>query len=378
MDLSGELLALLAPTGLGEQLAHEVELVDVSSELGLRIHVTTGGREIVVDLEPFVEGRRFAARTKHFSLAYRVGDRKAPLAPEMGLRVCSLIARRVGDNEDRVIARLRENEGRLEGSTRIREVRDNRLLQRAGDLQHRYWTLSPYVGCLIGCQFCYAPSRLDPLRRLLGLPEVKWGSWVDVRVDAAEVLARELETLPPWPIKLCPIVSDPYHSIESKYRVTRSCLEVLSAAAPRDVFVLTRSAMIAEDAALLARIPGARAGMSLPTIDDNVRRHFEPRGASIADRLAALEMLRAAGVRTFAIVQPMFPGSIDELADAIASRADSARLDVLYGTYGAEREFADPAYAHVATETWQRERAEELARALAERGVAIWPGELPG
>jgi DNA repair photolyase len=377
MDLTSELFALLAPTQLGEQLA-DLELVDVSAELGLRVTVAVQGREIVVELDPVEEGRRFAARTKHFTLGYRVGDRKAPLAADVGRAVCEVVARRVAENEDTVVARLRENQGHVVDSTRIRETRGDRLLQRAGDLAQRYWTLSPYVGCLIGCQFCYAPSRLDPLRRLGGLSDVKWGSWVDVRVDAPEVLARELVTLPAWPIKLCPIVSDPYHSIERKYRVTRRCLEVLAAAPPRDVLVLTRSASIVDDAALLATMPGARAGLSLPTIDDEVRRHFEPRGATIADRLAALDTLRAAGVRTFVIIQPMFPGSVDALADALAARVESVRIDVLYGTYGAGREFADPAYAHVADDAWQRQRAEELALALTRRGVAIWPGELPG
>jgi DNA repair photolyase len=207
---------------------------------------------------------------------------------------------------------------------------------------------------------------------------VKWGSWVDVRVDAAEVLARELATLPPWPIKLCPIVSDPYHAIERRYRATRQCLEVLAAAPPREVFVLTRSALVMDDAALLARMPLARVGISLPTVDDEVRRHFEPRGASVDARLAALADLRSLGVKTFAIVQPMFPGSVTALADAIALRVDSVRIDVLYGTYAAAREFAEPAYAHVADPQWQKDRAEELASELTARGVAIWPGELPG
>jgi len=34
--------------------------------------------------------------------------------------------------------------------------------------------------------------------------------------------------------------------------------------------------------------------VSIPTIDDAVRAHFEPRGAPIAERLALLATLRAA------------------------------------------------------------------------------------
>lgn len=377
MDLSSELLALLSPLRIGDALPNGAVLTDVSTELGLRVSLEADGREIVVELDPIEEGRRFAAKTRHFTLGYRVGDRSAPLDPLFGRAMCETIAKLVADNEAAVLARLRGDREVLDGNTRVREVRGERLLQRAGSLDERYWTVSPYIGCLIGCRFCYAQSRLDPIRRLRGAADVPWGSWVDVRVDAAEVLERELVELAPLPIKFCPIVSDPYHSIERRYRATRACLEVLSRAQRRDVLVLTRSAMIVEDAALLATIPGAFAGVSLPTIDDETRRHFEPRGASVAERLSALDTLRLAGVKTFAIVQPMFPGSVDALADALAERVESVRLDVLEGTYGARADFADPRYSHVADDVWQRERAGELAAALLARGVKLWPRELP-
>lgn len=375
MDLTSALYALVAPARIGESLATDVTLVDASSELGLRLVVEHRGAEVAIELDPVEEGRRFAARTKYFSIGYRVGDHGAPVPGTIGRALCETIAHIVERNEESVIAALRSSSSPDAIDNRVRETRGERLLQRAGQLATRYFTLSPYVGCLIGCRFCYAPSRLDPVRRMAGLPDARWGSWVDVRVDAPEVLARELDEVPPLPIKLCPIVSDPYHAIERRYRLTRRCLEVLRDAAPRDVLVLTRSALIAEDAALIASIPRGWAGVSLPTIDDDVRRHFEPRGASVEERLAALDTLRAAGARTFAIVQPMFPGSVERLADALAARVESARLDVLYGTYGAAEDFA--AYPEVGEPSWQRARLTELAELLAARGVRVWPGELP-
>jgi len=375
MDLTSALYALVAPTRVGEALATNLTLLEASSELGLRLVVVHRDREIAIELDPVEEGRRFAARTKYFTLGYRVGDHAAPLPGDVGRAICETVARIIERNEDHVVRALRSTPPAEAADTRIREVRGERLLQRAGQLAERYYTLSPYVGCLIGCRFCYAPSRLDSVRRLAGLPDARWGSWVDVRVDAPEVLARELSELPPWPIKLCPIVSDPYHAVERRFRVTRKCLEVLRDAAPRDVFILTRSALVTEDAALIASLPRGWAGVSLPTIDDDVRRHFEPRGASIPERLAALDTLREAGARTFAIVQPMFPGSVEGLADALAKRVESARLDVLYGTYGAEEDFT--AYPEAADPAWQRARLEELAGALTARGVRVWPGELP-
>lgn len=372
MNLLAELHALIAPWRVGELLG-DARLIDVSAELGLRLTFERSGAEIAIEVDPITEGRRFAARSRHFTFGYRLGDRAAPLEPSVGRALCELVAAGVARNEEVVVARLREQN--CDDQPRIREVTGDRLLERAGSLTERYWTLSPYVGCLIGCKFCYAPSRLDPMRKLAGLAPVPWGSWVDARIDAPEVLARELITLDARPIKLCPIVSDPYQAVERRYRLTRRCLEVVRDAAPRDVLVLTRSATIVDDLDVLAAIPRAWAGVSLPTVDDDVRQHFEPRGSSIVDRLAALAALRSAGVRTFAIVQPMFPGSVDALADALALHVESVRIDVLYGTYAAASEFA--AFPYVADAAWQRERADALATALLARGVKLWPGELP-
>src|SRR5207247_8889148 len=142
-----------------------------------------------------------------------------------------------------------------------------------------------------------------------------------------DVLARELVDAPRWPIKFCPILSDPYQAVESRYEVTRSCLKVLRAAPPRPVFVLTRSRLVERDAELLASLPDAWVGFSIPTFDDDVRRHFEPRAASIADRFAVLRTLRAAGVKTFAVVQPILPGPVEGFADALAGPAPAGRID---------------------------------------------------
>ncbi|MCA9610636.1 MAG: radical SAM protein, partial [Myxococcales bacterium] len=202
-----------------------------------------------------------------------------------------------------------------------------------------------------------------------------WGSYVDARVNVAEVLARELAVRPRHPIKLCPVVSDPYHAIEAKRGLTRACLEVLRDAPPRPVFVLTRAALVARDLDLLAAIEGARLGFSLPTVDDAVRAWFEPRAASVDERLAVLREARAKGVETFAVVQPVLPGDTTALADALAEVASSVSLDVLRGEEAATALF--DAHPEARDEGWQRARVEALRAALTARGVRCWDGELP-
>lgn len=382
MDLDRHLLALIAPLGPGDEIALGARITSISTELGLRVTVSAGGREIHLEIARVEDGGRFAARSERLLFRYRDGAGRGDIDPALGLALCRALAERVRGRESAVLAEI-EREASLareldEGGAKMREIKISRLLAVNGAPGERHHTLSPYVGCLVGCRFCYAQSRVAESRRLLRLAEAPWGSFVDVRVNAPEVLADELERLPPWPVKFCPIVSDPYHAVERRFSLTRACLEVLGRArAPRPVLVLTRSRLVERDLDVIAALPRGLVGISIPTIDDEVRRHFEPRGASIPERLAILDAFSKASVETFAVVQPILPGSISELADELARRARSVSIDVLRGTFGAEVEFSDPRYAGAKDEGYQRDRAMELAERLRERGVSVWSGELP-
>lgn len=315
-------------------------------------------------------------------LGYRVVQGRARIEPQAGLSLCRRLAELIAPNEARVLEELGREAGMQaasEGSSRVREVRVTRLLEPAGFEGSRFYMLSPYVGCLIGCRFCYAQSRLGAARRLLQLAEVPWGSYVDARVNAAEVLASELSAMPRLPVKLCPIVSDPYHAVERSMALTRRCLEVLARRelSPPATFVLTRATLIERDIDVLSTIEGAHAGFSVPTEDDEVRRHFEPRGASIGERLRVLRRLREAGVHAFAVVQPVLTFDVKALAEALASSVDSVRIDVLRGVEGAAADFADARYVELSRDDVQAERAAELSERLVGLGVEVWPDELP-
>jgi DNA repair photolyase len=378
LDLRQALLDLLAPASIGDELIPGLRLLGASTELGLRVSFSRGDELFQVDVAPIEESRRSAAASARFSFGYVASGGAGNPDAALGLELCRAVARAARANEQAVLERLARAVEEQQDGSRVREVRVEQLLEPAGQGAGRYYTLSPYVGCLIGCRFCYAQSKTETVRRLLRLPPAPWGSYVDVRLNAAEVLQRELAELAPRPIKFCPIVSDPYQAVDKRYELTRRCVEVIAARRePPPVMVLTRSRGIERDADLLASLPRAFVGMSIPTLDDEVRRHFEPRAASIPERLALLAGFAGRGVRTFAVVQPMLPGSVLGLAEALAACVSSVSIDVLHGTYGAETDFADERYAEAREEGWQRERAEELARELRARGVGVWAGELP-
>lgn len=350
-------------------------LVSIADDVGLSALFALGGAAaaaVTVEVAPRASSRPAVAQTAAFSLSYRA---RGDLPSRLGEAVCHAVAVAVARAEGdflAAIARAPAGDGR--GVT-LR--RGGPLLVRVDAEGGSFDALSPYAGCSIGCGFCYASERVGAWWRLRTGGDAAWGSWIEARIDAAEVLRAELAGRPRRPIKFTPIASDPWVGVEKRLRLTRACLEVLAEAEPAvDVVALTRSARVLDDLDVLTRVPGMRVGVSLPTVDDAVRARFEPRAASVQERLAILERLRAAGVATFAVVQPMLPGPLDALADAIAARAGSASLDVLHGVYDAADDFSGP-YAEVATDAWQQARIAATADALRARGVAVWGGELP-
>ncbi|HEY3821009.1 MAG TPA: radical SAM protein [Polyangiaceae bacterium] len=235
---------------------------------------------------------------------------------------------------DRVVELVRRRERRLpiaqraesERASAVREITVDRALIPEGP-GHYYF--NPYVGCMIGCAFCYVQERADDSRRLEGLPRLEWGRYVDVKVNAAEVLRREVRLHPPGIVRLSPILTDPYQPIERRYRITRQALEVFLEAGFAPV-ILTRGARITEDVELLRRFPAAAVGFSIPTDIDSVRVAFEPRADPVEERFAALSACRAAGLRTFAVIQPVLPMNVDVLVGRLAPLVDAVRVDRMH------------------------------------------------
>lgn len=374
MSLRAKLLSLLDPLSPGDDMLPSVRLIDASEESGPRLQFVVDGEPLAVEVAPATATMRAFVCTPRLRFAYvATGASARARGPE----VCTEVARRARAHEDRVFPELDASSlPATDAEPRIREVRVDRLLESAWHEGVSFHTLSPYVGCLVGCRYCYAQSHVALTRTLERRRLVPWGSYVDVRVNAAEVLASELETLTVRAIKFCPVVSDPYQAVEARHLITRACLETIARSShPPAVLVLTRSALVERDAHILGAMR-AHVGVSLPTVDDDVRSHFEPRAASVGERLGALRTLRAAGATTIAVVQPLLPGPVEALADAIAGHCSSASIGVLDGVEGAAEDFADSRFRHAREDGWQLEQARRLRDLLVERGVPVWR-ELP-
>jgi DNA repair photolyase len=198
----------------------------------------------------------------------------------------------------------------------VREVRAKSILSPSKIYP---WTLNPYTGCQHACAYCYARF----MKRVTGHSE-PWGEFVDVKVNAPSLLQAEVrrkKRARVWVSGVC----DPYQPLEERYRLTRQCLEVLAENC-WPVTVQTRSPLVVRDLDVLRDARGFEVGLSVTTADDRIRELFEPCAPPIAERIAALDALHAAGVRTYAMVAPVLPGA-EGLADLLRGKVDYVLVD---------------------------------------------------
>jgi DNA repair photolyase len=186
------------------------------------------------------------------------------------------------------------------------------------------WSLNPYMGCAHRCAFCYV--RFFE-RRADRASDERYGAIVRVKTNVAEVLRLELAR-PSWEREHVSIgaATDPYQPAEGRFRLTRSCIEVLSAA--RTPFsIVTRGPLIVRDLDVLtaaARRVEVSIYLSIPTLDEKVWRDTEPGTASPRARMAALSRLVQAGLKAGVFMAPILPG-ISDRPDQLAAVVRAAR-----------------------------------------------------
>ena len=193
------------------------------------------------------------------------------------------------------------------------------------------YAVNPYIGCEHGCVYCYARfmSRL-------GHKGEEWGSFVDVKVNAPQRLRAEARGRKPGRVLLSS-VTDPYQPLERRFKLTRSILRILLEYG-YPIVVQTKSTLVLRDIDLLTRFEECEVGFTITTIDERVRRVFEPRSSPVPQRIKALGELHDVGLSTYAFIGPLLPHlserGLPELLDALSDRVDLIIFDRLNIRYG--------------------------------------------
>jgi DNA repair photolyase len=159
---------------------------------------------------------------------------------------------------------------------KIREIEAKTILVRS-KLPDADYVVNPYTGCEFGCLYCYASF----MGRFVGESVRAWGDYVYVKTNAVSLLEDELWRWSPKRRQaslLLSSVTDPYHGVETWYRLTRGILTVLAREGyPGVVSILTKSPLVLRDVDLLQGIPRAEVGMTVTTTDDTLSRFLEVR-----------------------------------------------------------------------------------------------------
>jgi DNA repair photolyase len=188
------------------------------------------------------------------------------------------------------------------------------------------WTLNPYMGCAHRCTYCYVRAYEKRADRP---SDDVYGTSIRVKTNVAQVLRWELNRRS-WRHEAIVIgaATDPYQPAEGTYKLTRGCIQVLSAA--RNPFgMITRGPMIVRDVDVLQEA-SSRAdvsiNVSIPTLDMDVWRKTELGTSPPRQRLRAVKTLIDAGIKVNVAMAPILPGISDrwEQLEEVVQAARSA------------------------------------------------------
>ena len=197
----------------------------------------------------------------------------------------------------------------------IAKIRAKNILSRS-KIGSGGYAINPYVGCPHGCIYCYA----EFMRGVTGHEEA-WGEFLDVKDFDVASLVKFAASHGGERVFMSS-VTDCYSPYEARFGATRKVLEAL-AGSDVNLQILTKSSLVTRDIDLLQTMPNVRVGVSLSVIDEKLRRTLEPRANSVAARVAAIKKLRAAGVKTYIFVAPIFP-QITPVFDIMSRYGDAA------------------------------------------------------
>ena len=163
------------------------------------------------------------------------------------------------------------------------------------------YSINPYIGCAHNCAYCYARY----MQRYSGHSE-PWGSFVDAKVNAPQILVRQIRRTPPNASLFMSSVTDPYQPVERQFTITRRILEILSSL-PYPLGVHTKSALVERDISLLRRFRDISVTFTIVTGDERAASLLEPGASPVAERIRVLSELSRAGIVTSVFIAPIIP-----------------------------------------------------------------------
>ena len=194
-------------------------------------------------------------------------------------------------------------------NTQIIEVFPKTIVNavKSPDLPMEY-SLNPYQGCEHGCSYCYA----RPTHEYWGFSAgIDFERKIMVKKNAPELLEKffRKRNYIPKTIMLSGN-TDCYQPIERELEITQKILEVCLAYR-HPVSILSKNALVLRDLDLFIKMNELNlisVALSIPTMNEDLRRKMEPRTSSAIKKLEALKILKENNIPTGAMIAPIIPG----------------------------------------------------------------------
>jgi len=200
----------------------------------------------------------------------------------------------------------------------VREIKCKSLLNLS---QLADYCINPYVGCEHSCKYCYAES----ITRRFSFHKEPWGEFVDVKVNALEVLRKELKTKNRGSVFISSL-TDAYQPLEKKYELTRRILEMLLKF-HFPICIQTKSSLVTRDTDLLKKFDDCEVGFTVTTLDENVKKNFEPFSSTVKEKLDSIKQLKENGIRVYVFFGPILPYLSDNNLDEFFKIMNELKVD---------------------------------------------------
>ena len=191
------------------------------------------------------------------------------------------------------------------GEAKVTYAPAREVLTKATGFMDAYdFTLNPYSGCSFGCAYCYAAFFSRDVER-----RDSWGYWVNVKENAADLLAQRKAGTLDGKLIYMSSVTDPYQPVERELGLTRRLLEIMAERHKPRLVVQTRSPDVVRDCDLFRQIKAngglVQVNMTVTTDDEDIRRTFEPFCPANPVRLRAISQVQSAGVEACITMTPL-------------------------------------------------------------------------
>lgn len=198
------------------------------------------------------------------------------------------------------------------------------------------YTLNPYSGCSLNCQYCYTRGSKYGIHQ-----ELK----VSYKENAPELLEQALRLRSKknqFGYIVLSSATDPYVHFEEELQLTKNLLEIINYYS-FPVHVITKSTLVLRDFALLKTIsqraikpvelehlPGTLLTFSFSTLDEVLAKRMEPGAPTPEERLLVIGLALRKGLYTGISLMPLLP-YLSDTEDSLKLFYDTfAKLKVKY------------------------------------------------